>query len=112
MGVGYDHLDVGLLKSRGIKVGNTANVLNDSVAEVAVALILTAAHRIQEGRNKILAGEWVVDHPSWLLGQQLSGSTVGIVGLGRIGCEIVERLLAFKIAKCIYTGHSKKPEGE
>lgn len=113
LSVGYDNIDVNLLKSKGIKIGNTPNVLNDSVAEVALALILVAAHRIQEGRAKIENNEWSpgMVNPGWMLGQQLSGSTVGIVGLGRIGYEIAFRLKAFKVKKLLYTGSSEKTQG-
>lgn len=111
---GYENLDIGLLKSRGIKTGNAANVTSDCVAEIAVALTLIAAHRIQEGRDKILRGEWIspLHNPSWLLGQQLFGAKAGIVGLGSIGLQIAVRLKAFKLERIFYTGHNEKPLGD
>ncbi|XP_075238358.1 glyoxylate reductase/hydroxypyruvate reductase-like isoform X2 [Lycorma delicatula] len=111
---GYDNIDVKLLKKRQIRIGNTTNVLNDSVAEVAVALALMVAHRLQEGYTKIMNNEWVcgTNNPRWLIGHQLTGSVIGIVGLGRVGSEIAARLKPFKIKKLLYTGHSEKDEGK
>ncbi|RZF47232.1 hypothetical protein LSTR_LSTR004941 [Laodelphax striatellus] len=110
---GYDHIDVDLLKSRNIKLGNTGNVSSDCVAEVAVGLCLMAAHRLAEGRDFALVSKMVhgnVD-PSWLLGHELRNSVIGIVGLGGIGAEIARRLKAFKICDILYAGNREKQEG-
>ncbi|XP_076754164.1 glyoxylate reductase/hydroxypyruvate reductase [Xylocopa sonorina] len=111
MSAGYDHLDVPEIKRRGIKVGHTPNVLSDAVAEIGVLLALNAARRTHEGRLKLEQGQ-VERNALWLLGQELRGSTVGIVGLGNIGQAIVKRLKGFEVARFIYTGHSRKKAGD
>ncbi|CAL7951696.1 unnamed protein product [Xylocopa violacea] len=111
MSAGYDHLDVPEIKRRGIKVGHTPKVLSDAVAEIAVLLTLNAARRTHEGRLKLEQGQ-VERNSLWLLGQELRGSTVGIVGLGNIGQAIVKRLKGFEVARFIYTGHSRKKAGD
>ncbi|XP_039292948.1 glyoxylate reductase/hydroxypyruvate reductase isoform X2 [Nilaparvata lugens] len=113
LSVGYDHIDASLLKRRNIKLGNTAGVADDSVAEVAVGLCLMAAHRLAEGRDFARASRMVhgnVD-ASWLLGHELRDATVGVVGLGRIGTEVARRLKAFKVCDIIYAGNQEKQEG-
>ncbi|XP_065346703.1 glyoxylate reductase/hydroxypyruvate reductase-like [Cloeon dipterum] len=112
MAVGYDNIEVAEAKSRGIKVGNTPGVLDAAVAEIALCLLLEIARRVPEGRNSILEGRWEAVRPQWLLGKDIRGSTVGVVGLGNIGLSIVKRLLPFEIGKFIYTGHNRKPEGD
>ncbi|OAD54394.1 Glyoxylate reductase/hydroxypyruvate reductase [Eufriesea mexicana] len=108
---GYDHLDVPEIKRRGIKVGYTPMVLSAAVAEIAVILALNAARRIHEGRLKLEQGH-VEKNFQWLLGQDIRGSTVGIVGLGNIGQAIVKRLKEFEVARFVYTGHSRKKAGD
>ena len=111
MSAGYDHLDVPEIKRRGIKVGHTPMVLSGAVAEIAVLLTLNAARRAHEGRLKL--EQAAVERGSqWLLGQDLQGSTVGIVGLGSIGQAIVKRLKGFDVDRFVYTGHSRKKAGD
>lgn len=111
MSAGYDHLDVPEIKRRGIKVGNTPMVLSAAVAEIAVLLALNAARRVHEGRVKLERGQ-VESGLQWLLGRDIQGSTVGIVGLGNIGQAVVKRLKGFDVARFIYTGHSRKKAGD
>lgn len=111
MSAGYDHLDVPEIKRRGIKVGNTPMILSDAVAEIAIFLTLGAARRTHEGRMKIEQGQ-VETGLQWMLGVDLRGSTVGIVGLGSIGQAIVKRLKPFGIRRFLYTGHSRKKAGD
>ncbi|KAG7208619.1 hypothetical protein KM043_014826 [Ampulex compressa] len=111
MSAGYDHLDVPEIKRRGIKVGNTPHVLSAAVAEIGVLLTLNAARRVHEGRLKLEQGD-TERHLQWLLGTDLRGSTVGIVGLGSIGQAIVKRLKGFDVGRFVYTGHSRKKAGD
>ncbi|XP_043274925.1 glyoxylate reductase/hydroxypyruvate reductase-like [Venturia canescens] len=109
MSAGYDHLDVPEIKRRGIKVGNTPNVLTAAVSEIAVMLMLNAARRAHEARLKLEAGQ-VGRSPQWLLGKELRNSVIGIVGFGNIGHGIVKRLCGFEVKSFLYTGHSRKKE--
>ncbi|XP_024867363.1 glyoxylate reductase/hydroxypyruvate reductase-like [Temnothorax curvispinosus] len=111
MSSGYDHIDTTLIKERGIKAGHTPEVLSAAVAEMAVLLLLSAARRAHEGRQKMEACERSTG-PQWLLGRDIRGSTVGIFGLGNIGQEIVKRLKAFEVGKFIHTGPRKKDKVE
>ncbi|XP_015126885.1 glyoxylate reductase/hydroxypyruvate reductase [Diachasma alloeum] len=111
MSAGYDHLDVPEIKKRGIQVGHTPQVLSAAVAEIAVMLMLNAARRAHEGRTLLEEG-MTESGPQWLLGRDLRGSTVGIVGLGGIGQEAVKRLAGFAVRKFLYTGHSPKKAGD
>ncbi|KAH0564420.1 glyoxylate reductase/hydroxypyruvate reductase-like [Cotesia glomerata] len=108
---GYDHLDVPEIKRRGIIIGHTPVVLNAAVSEIAVMLLLTAARRAHESRLLLEAGK-SERKPMWLLGQDVSGSTVGIVGLGMIGLAIAKRLVPFEIGRFLYTGHAPKKSAD
>lgn len=108
---GVDCVDVDEITKRGIVLGNTTKVLNEAVADVAIGLMIAAARRFQESRFKMENNEWVVGGPQWMLGQDITGSTVGIVGLGGIGQAIVKRLQCFDVSRFLYTGHSIKKEG-
>lgn len=108
---GIDYVDVAEVKRRGILLGNTPYVLNNAVADLAVGLLISAARRFHEGFNKIIRNEWESNDPTWMMGQDLQHSTVGIVGLGGIGQAIVKRLTAFGVGQFLYTGRNEKPEG-
>ncbi|KAG8034573.1 hypothetical protein G9C98_007649 [Cotesia typhae] len=108
---GFDHLDVPEIKRRGIKVGHTPTVLNAAVAEIAVMLLLNSARRAHESRSLLERGK-VEAKPQWLLGRDVRGSTVGIVGLGMIGLAIAKRLVPFEIGRFLYTGHSPKKSAD
>lgn len=95
-GVGYDAIDVAAASARRIKVTNTPDVLNDDVADLAVALILTQARTMVRGDHWVRAGTWA-EKGEMPLVRKVSGARVGIVGLGRIGREIADRLAAFKM---------------
>ncbi|XP_053970613.1 glyoxylate reductase/hydroxypyruvate reductase-like [Hylaeus anthracinus] len=111
MSAGYDYLDVPEIKRRGIKVGHTPMVLSNAVADIAVLLTLSASRRAHEGRLKLEQDQYE-RRLDWLLGQDIEGSTVGIVGLGNIGQAIVKRLKGFEVGRFIYTGHSRKKAGD
>src|SRR5215218_2870189 len=93
--VGVDNVDLQEATARGISVGNTPGVLTDSTADLAVALMLAAARRIVEGDDVVRRGEWRTWEPDFLLGHDLHGSTVGIVGYGRIGQAVERRVEGF-----------------
>ena len=93
--VGVDNVDVEAAAARGIPVGNTPDVLTDSTADLAVALMLGAGRRLAEGEAFVRAGEWKTWEPDLLLGRDLHGATVGIVGYGRIGQAVGKRLEGF-----------------
>lgn len=108
---GYDYVDVAACKQRNVLLGNTPGVLSDAVADVAVGLLIAAARRFHEGRRAIETDQWNVISPKWLLGQDIKGSTVGIVGLGGIGQAIVRRLKGFEVGQFVYCGRGAKKEG-
>lgn len=90
-------------------MGYTPGVLNDAVADMAVGLMIAAGRRFHEGELRIRRGEWK-SSPKWMLGKDIKGSTVGIVGLGMIGQTIAKRLQGFELGKLLYTGRTRKAE--
>jgi glyoxylate reductase len=93
--VGVDNVDVEAATARGIPVGNTPGVLTESTADLALALMLGIARRLAEGEAFVRAGEWVTWEPGLMLGRDLHGATVGIVGYGRIGQAVARRVEGF-----------------
>ncbi|MCK0142642.1 D-glycerate dehydrogenase [Aliiroseovarius sp. F20344] len=90
-GVGYNHIDVDAAKTHGLTVTNTPGAVTDATADTAMTLILMTARRAGEGERLLRAGNWEGWHPTQLLGQHVSGKTVGIIGMGRIGEAIAKR---------------------
>jgi len=90
-GVGYNHIDVEAARAAGIAVTNTPGAVTDATADTAMCLMLMTARRAGEGERLLRAGRWEGWHPTQLLGMHLSGKTVGIVGMGRIGQAIARR---------------------
>lgn len=95
LSVGYDHIDVPACLRRNIAVGNTPGVLTGTTADLTLALMLATARRIPESIDAIRRGEWTTWKPEWMAGQDLFESTVGIIGLGRIGAAVAKRLTGF-----------------
>ena len=96
--VGVDHIDVPALTARGIPVGHTPGVLVDTTADAAFALLLAAARRVVEGDRYIRAGNWRAGQrwsPDFFLGKDVSGATLGIIGLGAIGQAVARRAAGF-----------------
>lgn len=93
--VGFDNIDVDAATKRGIAVGNTPGVLTETTADFAFALMMAAARRVAEGDRNVRAGKWKTWGPMILLGQDVFGSTLGIVGMGRIGAAMARRAKGF-----------------
>jgi gluconate 2-dehydrogenase len=90
-GVGYNHIDVEAARAAGVAVTNTPGAVTDATADIALCLILMTARRAGEGERLVRAGRWEGWHPVQMLGFHVTGKTVGIVGLGRIGKAIARR---------------------
>ena len=100
--VGVDNVDVAAATARGIPVGHTPDVLTDSTADLAVALMLAGARRLPEGERIVRSGHWGTWNPASFLGRDLHGSAVAIVGAGRIGNTVARRLEGFdcEVIRC------------
>ena len=90
-GVGYNHIDVAAAKAAGVTVTNTPGAVTDATADIAVMLMLMAARRAGEGERLVRSGRWGGWQPTQMLGLHVSGKTVGIIGMGRIGRAIARR---------------------
>jgi lactate dehydrogenase-like 2-hydroxyacid dehydrogenase len=90
-GVGYNHIDVAAATTAGIHVTNTPGAVTDATADIALTLMLMTARRAGEGERMVRAGEWQGWHPTQLLGTHMTGKTLGIFGMGRIGKAIAKR---------------------
>src|SRR5690606_8487895 len=93
--VGFDNVDVAAATARGVAVCNTPNVLNDATAEMAFTLLTAAARRVVEAADYVRDGKWKTWGPKLLLGQDLTGATLGIVGFGRIGRKLARMVSGF-----------------
>ncbi len=95
LAVGYDNIDLAACAKRGIPVGNTPGVLTEATADLAFALLLAVARRLPESAALVTQDRWLTWDPLLLLGKDVSGATLGIVGFGRIGREVARRAQAF-----------------
>ncbi len=105
MAVGHDNIDVTACTARGIAVGNTPGVLTDTTADLTMALILATSRRLLEGADAVRNGEWPPFYPGYMLGRDVTGATLGIVGYGAIGRAVARRAQAFNM-KVIH--HSRR----
>jgi glyoxylate reductase len=96
--VGFNNLDLPALTRRGILATNTPGVLTEATADLTFALMLAAARRLAEGDRLIRAGQWKGWHPRFMLGNDVHGKVLGIVGFGRIGQAVARRALGFRMA--------------
>ncbi|WP_337844294.1 D-glycerate dehydrogenase [Thermus sp.] len=106
--VGVDHVDLEAARERGIRVTHTPNVLTQATADLTLALLLAVARRVVEGVDYAREGRWQAWHPELLLGLDLEGLTLGIVGMGRIGQAVAKRAEAFGL-RIAYTSQREKP---
>lgn len=90
-GAGFNHIDLQAARAAGIVVTNTPDVVTDATADIALTLILMTARRAGEGERLVRAGRWTGWHPTQMLGMHVTGRTVGIIGMGRIGQAIARR---------------------
>ncbi len=113
MAVGYDNIDVAEATKRGIYVTNTPGVLTETTADFAWALLLAVARRVVEADKYVRTGQWKVSwHPSMLLGRDVYGATLGIIGAGRIGRAVARRAKGFNMKIIYYDVVPMPPEDE
>ncbi len=109
-GVGYDHIDLASCKAAGVAVTNTPGVLTDATADLAMTLMLMAARRAGEGERELRAGKWTGWRPTHLMGRQLSGKVLGLVGFGRIAQATAKRAHHGFGMDILYYSRSAAPE--
>jgi glyoxylate reductase len=110
-GVGVDHIDLTAAAARGIPVGNTPGVLDGATADLAFALLLAAGRRVVEGDRYARGPHFLRYDPSYLLGREIHGATLGIIGLGRIGEQVARRGRAFDMT-VLYCNRQRRPAVE
>ena len=103
--VGYDSIDVNAATELGIMVTNTPDVLTETTADLAFGLLLAAARRIGEGDRVIRSGAWKHWGPRFMLGQDVSGATLGLIGMGRIGQAVCRRAKSFGMNLLYFARH-------
>ncbi|CTQ52240.1 Glycerate dehydrogenase [Roseibium album] len=110
--VGMDHCDIPALKARDIVVTNTPDVLSDATAELAMLLMLGAARRAVEGDRLVRTGAWDSWGPSFMVGKQVTGARIGIVGMGRVGRAFAAKARGFDMEIHYYNRSRLAPEQE
>ena len=106
-GVGVNHIDIEACKAVSIPVSNTPGVLTDATADITMTLMLMLARRAGEGERELRAGDWTGWRPTHLMGRQLSGKTLGIIGMGRIGKAVARRCALGFGMKVVFFNRSK-----
>ena len=107
-GAGTEHIDLAAARARGIVVTNTPGVFTDDTADMAMALIIAVSRRLAEGVRQLMQGQWDGWRPTGLLGHSLSGKTLAIVGMGRIGQAVAHRARAFGM-QVVYHNRNRLP---
>jgi len=106
--VGYDNIDLAACRERGVAVGNTPGVLTETTADLAFALLMAVARRLPESSDFVREDRWQTWGPMTLLGKDVHGATLGIVGFGRIGREVARRAQGFGM-RTLYHGRTRAP---
>ncbi|TFL19996.1 2-hydroxyacid dehydrogenase [Jannaschia formosa] len=107
-GVGYNHIDVAAARAAGLVVTNTPGAVTDATADIAMTLILMTARRAGEGERLLRAGDWHGWHPTQMLGMHVTGRTLGVIGMGRIGQAIARRCHAGFGMEVVFHNRSEK----
>ncbi len=110
-GVGVDHIDLGAARAKGLCVANTPDVLTDDTADLTIGLMIAASRGFYEREKLLRSGSWAGSRVGEGLYSRVSGKTLGIIGMGRIGAAVVRRARAFDM-EIIYSSRSRKPELE
>ena len=110
--VGVDHVDLAAAKARGIIVTNTPDVLSDATAEITMLLLLGAARRASEGDRLVRSGGWTLWSPAFMVGTQVTGKRLGIVGMGRVGQVVAKRARGFDMEIHYYNRRRLPVEAE
>ncbi len=110
--VGTNNIDIAAATARQVAVGNTPDVLTDATADMAITLMLAASRRLTEAIDQVRDGKWKTWEPLGLIGVDLKGKTLGIVGMGRIGMAVAQRLHGGWGMKVLYTARSPKPQAD
>ena len=107
-GVGVNHVDLDACRARGVVVTNTPGVLANATADLTMALLLAAARRVAEGDRTIRRGGWTENDPEFMLGIEVTGKTLGIVGMGQIGQAVARRARGFEL-RVLYSSPGERP---
>jgi glyoxylate reductase len=111
-GVGYDNIDLDAVRARGVRATNTPDVLTNATAELAVALMLAAGRRMADADATVRRGQWSGSAATALLGSELAGATVGLVGFGRIGRRVATLLRGFEVRLLVFSrSQGRDPDG-
>ncbi|MFF0828946.1 2-hydroxyacid dehydrogenase [Brevibacillus sp. NPDC003359] len=111
MAVGYDNIDLEACRRHEVIVTNTPDVLTESTADLAFALLMATSRRLTEANRFLLQGEWTSWSPTLMAGQNVYGSTLGIIGMGRIGEAVARRAKGFGM-RILYHNRNRKPQAE
>ena len=110
--VGVDHVDLSAAAERGLIVTNTPDVLNDATAEIAILLMLGAARRASEGERLVRSAKWNSWSPAFMVGRQITGKRLGIIGMGRVGAMTARRARGFDMEILYHNRNRAEPEVE